>query len=69
MNDSGRRAVAPVYAAAVALILTAALALGAGLVLDGGLGPALVAVVASAGGLLLLGLGVIRRSGSPPAAG
>ena len=52
-----------------ALILTGALALGAGLVLDGGLGPALVAVVASAGGLLLLGLGVIRRSGSPPAAG
>jgi hypothetical protein len=69
VSDGGRRAVAPLYVAAFALILAAALALGIGVVSDGGLGPALVAVVASAGGLLLLGLGVIRRSGSPPAAG
>ena len=63
-------AVALLYASALALILAAAVALGVGLLLsEQGTGPVLVALVACVGGLLLLGLGVVRRSGRPPSAG
>ena len=51
------------------LILVAAVALGAGLLAGDGLRLPIVAIVASAGGLLLLWLGVVRRSGSKPSAG
>ena len=64
-----RGAVALLYASAFAMILAAAVALGVGLLSERGTGPALVALVASLGGLLLLGLGVVRRSGRPPSAG
>ena len=62
------RPVAPLYGAAFALIVVAAVSLGIGLMSDAGVGPALIASVASAGGLLLLALGVLRRSGGSPAA-
>ena len=51
------------------MILAAALALCVGLMSDHGIGAVLVALVASLGGLLLLGLGIVRRSGRPPSAG
>ena len=70
MSDGDRRtAVATLFVAAFALILAGVVTLGIGLLSDDGPGPALVALVASLGGLLLLGLGVIRRSGSRSAAG
>jgi hypothetical protein len=62
-------AVALLYASAFALILAAAAALGVGLLSEHGSAPVLVGLVASLGGLLLLGLGVVRRSGRPPSAG
>ena len=61
--------VALVFGTAFALIVIAVIALGAGLLSDGGIRLPVVATVASAGGLLLLWLGVVRRSGSPPSAG
>lgn len=61
--------VAPLYLAAFVLIVVAAIALGAGLLADDGLRLPVVALVASGGGLLLLWLGVVRRSGSKPSAG
>jgi hypothetical protein len=68
---SGDRAAAVVllYASSFALILGAAVALGVGLLSEHGTGPVLMALVASLGGLLLLGLGVLRRSSRPPSAG
>jgi CHASE2 domain-containing sensor protein len=67
MSKGDRRtAVALVDLAAFTLILLAALTLGLGLVSPDGSRLALVALVASIGGLLFLGLGVIRRSGTPP---
>ncbi len=62
-------AVALLYASAFAMILAAALALGVGLLSERGTGPVLVALVASLGGLLLLALGIVRRSGRPPSSG
>ena len=59
--------VALLFVTSFVLIVVAAISLGAGLV-DGGLRLPVVAFVASAGGLLLLWLGVVRRSGSPPSA-
>lgn len=64
-----RQAVALVDAAALAFILLAALSLGAGLVSKNGSNLAIVALVASLGGWLFLGLGVVRRSESPPSSG
>ena len=61
--------VALLFVASFALILVAAVALGAGLLADDGLRLPVVAFVASAGGLMLLWLGVVRRSGSKPSAG
>lgn len=67
MTEGDRRAaVALLYASSFAMILAAAAALGVGLLSEHGTGPVLVALVASLGGLLLLGLGVVRRSGRPP---
>lgn len=57
------------FVTAFVLIVVAALALGIGLLSDDGLRLPVVALVASTGGLLLLWLGVLRRSGSPPSAG
>jgi hypothetical protein len=57
------------FVAAFLLIVLAAVALGAGLFADDGLRLPVVALVASAGGLLLLWLGVVRRSGWKPSAG
>jgi hypothetical protein len=61
--------VALLFTTALALIALAAIALGAGLLSDDGLRLPIVALVASTGGLLLLWLGVLRRSGCPPSAG
>lgn len=61
-----RRAVASVYAAAFALVVVAAISLGFGMLSDRGTQLILVALVASLGGLLLLGLGVVRSSGARP---
>lgn len=61
--------VALLFVASFALILVAAVALGAGLLAGDSLRLPGVAIVASAGGLLLLWLGVVRRSGSKPSAG
>ena len=70
MTRGDRRAgVALLFVASLALILVAAVALGAGLLAGDGLRLPIVAIVASAGGLLLLWLGVVRRSGSKPSAG
>ncbi len=70
MSRGDRHAgVALLFVAAFALIVGAAIALGAGLLADDGLRLPVVALVASAGGLLLLWLGVVRRSGSKPSAG
>ena len=70
MSQGDRQAgVALLYVAAFVLIVVAAIALGAGLLADDGLRLPVVALVASAGGLLLLWLGVVRRSGSKPSAG
>ena len=70
MSRGDRHAgVALLFVAAFVLIVVAAIALGAGLLADDGLRLPVVALVASAGGLLLLWLGVVRRSGSKPSAG
>ena len=70
MSEGDRRkAVAPVDAAAFALILLAAVTLGLALVSQNGSRLGIVALVASLGGLLFLGLGVLRRAGTPPSAG
>ena len=70
MSRGDRHAgVALLFVAAFVLIVAAAIALGAGLLADDGLRLPVVALVASAGGLLLLWLGVVRRSGSKPSAG
>ena len=70
MSQGDRRTgVALLFVAAFALIVVAAIALGAGLLVDDGLRLPVVALVASGGGLLLLWLGVVRRSGSKPSAG
>ena len=70
MSRGDRHAgVALLFIAAFVLIVVAAIALGAGLLADDGLRLPVVALVASAGGLLLLWLGVVRRSGSKPSAG
>ena len=61
--------VALLFVASFALILVAAVALGAGLLAGDRLRLPGVAIVASAGGLLLLWLGVVRRSASKPSAG
>jgi membrane protein implicated in regulation of membrane protease activity len=61
--------VALLFVTAFVLIVVAAAALGAGVLSDGGTRLAVVAFVASVGGLLLLWLGVVRSSGSPPAEG
>lgn len=61
--------VALLFVTAFVLIALAAIALGTGLLSDEGLRLPVVALVASSGGLLLLWLGVVRRSGSPPSAG
>ena len=69
MTHGDRHAgVALLFVASFILIVVAAVALGAGLWDDGGIRLPVVALVASAGGLLLLWLGVVRRSGSPPSA-
>jgi hypothetical protein len=69
--NSGDRppGVALLFVSAFALIVVAAMALGGDVVSDGGLRLPMIAIVASGGGLLLLWLGVVRSSGSPPAAG
>lgn len=64
--DERRRAVAPVYGAAFALVAIAAIALGFGLLSGRGSRLIVVALVSSFGGLLLLGLGVVRSSGARP---
>ena len=70
MSRGDRHAgVALLFVASFVLIVVAAIALGAGLLADDGLRLPVVALVASAGGLLLLWLGVVRRSGSKPSAG
>ena len=70
MSEGDRRkAVALVDAAAFALILLAAITLGLALVSQNGSRLGIVALVASLGGLLFLGLGVLRRAGTPPSAG
>jgi hypothetical protein len=70
MSDGDRHAgVALLSITALALIVVAALALGSGLLSGDGLRSPAVALVASCGGLLLLWIGVVRRSGSPPSAG
>jgi hypothetical protein len=66
MSKGHRRGVALVDAAAFALILLAALTLGVGLVSQTGSRWAIIALVASLGGLLFLGLGVVRRAGVSP---
>ena len=58
-----------VFGTAFALIVVAVIALGMSVVSDDGLRLPVVALVASGGGLLLLWLGVVRRSGAPPSAG
>ena len=67
MREVDRRtAVDLIDVAAFALILSAALALGLGLVSKDGSGLAIVALVSSLGGWLFLGLGMVRRSEPPP---
>ena len=61
--------VALLFVASFVLILVVAVALGGGLLAGDGLRLPIAATVASAGGLLLLWLGVVRRSGSKPSAG
>ncbi len=63
-----RPGVALLSIAAFALIVAAAAALGIGLLSSASLRMPAVALVASAGGLLLLWIGVVRASGSPPSA-
>ncbi len=70
MSAGDRRpVVALIDAAAFALILLAALALGLWLVVGNGSKLVLVALVASLGGWLFLGLGTLRRSARPPSSG
>ena len=70
MSEGDRRkAVALVDGAAFALVLMSAVTLGLGLVSSNGSRWAIVAFVASVGGLLLLGLSVVRRARTPPSAG
>ena len=66
---SGDRPAAILYASSFALTLAAAVALGVGLLSEHGTGSVWVALVASLGGLLLLALGVVRRSDHRPSAG
>jgi hypothetical protein len=68
-EGGGDPGVALLFIAAFALIVIAAFALGTGLLFDDGLRFPVVALVASVGSVLLLWLGVVRRSGSPPSAG
>ncbi len=68
-HDDRHPGIALLSIAALALIVVAAVALGTGLLSDDGLRLPVVALVASSGGLLLLWLSVVRRSGSPPSAG
>ena len=69
MSRGDRHAgVALLFVTSFVLIVVAAIALAAGLLDDGAVRLPVVALVASAGGLLLLWLGVVRRSGSPPSA-
>jgi hypothetical protein len=58
--------VAPVYVAAFALVSAAAVSLGFGMLSGRGSRLIIVALVSSLGGLLLLGLGVVRSSGARP---
>ena len=60
--------VALLFVTSFVMIVAAAIALGIGLLADDGLRLPAVAFVASAGGLLLLWLGVVRRPGSKPSA-
>jgi hypothetical protein len=60
--------VALLFLAAFVLIVVAATALVAGSLSAGGLRLPVVALVASLGGFLLLWLGVVRCSASPPSA-
>lgn len=71
MSQGDRRtAVALPFGVAFILILSAAVSLAVALIADGNdAGPPLVALVVSVGGLFLLGIGVIRRSGSARSAG
>jgi hypothetical protein len=66
---AGFDGVALLFISAFVLILLAAVLLAAGLVSDDGLRSSVVALVAGVGGLLLLWLGVVSRSGSTPSAG
>ncbi len=68
-RDDRHAGVALLFVAAFVLIFAAVIALGAGLLAGEGPRLLVVAFVASAGGLLLLWLGVVRRSGSKPSAG
>ena len=68
-RDDRPTGVALLFVAAFVLIGAAIIALGAGLLAGDGLRLPVVACVASAGGLLLLSLGVVRRSSSKPSAG
>jgi hypothetical protein len=65
-EGGGDPGVALLFVTAFVLIIAAAVALGTGLLFDDGLRFPIVALVASVGGVLLLWLGVVRRSGSPP---
>jgi hypothetical protein len=58
-----------VFGSAFTLIVVAMVALGMSVVSDDGLQLPVVALVASGGGLLLLWVGVVRRSGAPSSAG
>ena len=58
-----------VFGSAFTLIILAVVALAMSVVSDDGMRLPVVALVASGGGLLLLWLGVVRRSGAPPSAG
>jgi hypothetical protein len=66
MRSGDRHAVALVDVAAFVLTLLAAVALGLALLSESGSRLGIVALVASLGGLLFLGLGVIRRAATPP---
>jgi membrane protein implicated in regulation of membrane protease activity len=69
VSQGDRSGVALLFVTSFILIVVAAIALGAGLLAGGGMRLPVVAFVASAGGLLLLWLGVVRRSSSKPSAG
>lgn len=70
ISGDRRAAVALIDAASIALILIAAVVLAVGLVVgEGSVRLVLIALVSSLGGLLLLWLGVLRRSGPPSSGG